>query len=396
MAFVYRSAALTLALALVACGRIGFDAAGVTDGDGGTAISGDGGGGVDARAQATDPLPVSGPGASIYLGNIVPCYRHAWSGTRWGIAWVDTRDGSSGEIYFALTDGDGTKIGGDVRVTDDPASDECPSVVWNGSSFFVAFADDRNGTYDIHGQGVGEDGGLIGAAIPIVTGNGDQRQPTIRWNGSGYDLVWRDSRGTNVDVRYAALSAAGTIVGTPLTLSGAGTSSMGLPNLAVTPAGAAAVWHDDSTGAATVQYALVTAGVIAATADLGAAVFQPGGLAGVPPGLASAGGELAVTFVVPGTPEQLSFLRLDPATGSATSPPTSISAGRIHAMLCAGDNAFGLTVASGRFVPLALDGTPTDNVLSLGGGTATLAYDGSRFAALVTLMGVLSLVFITP
>jgi hypothetical protein len=72
-----------------------------------------------------------------------------WTGDVSGLAWTDSRDMNS-EVYFALLDEDGNKLGDDFRVTDDDESSGSPSLEWTGAEFAVAWTDRRDGDLEIY------------------------------------------------------------------------------------------------------------------------------------------------------------------------------------------------------------------------------------------------------
>ncbi len=77
-----------------------------------------------------------------------------WTGSRYATAWTDLRDGNN-EIYFALASADGLKLGGDVRLTDDPGGSYAPGMAWTGSLFLVAWGDGRSDEGEIYFTRVG-------------------------------------------------------------------------------------------------------------------------------------------------------------------------------------------------------------------------------------------------
>lgn len=73
-----------------------------------------------------------------------------WTGTEYGVTWYDYRDGNQ-EIYFARISASGAKQGDDLRLTNaDGRYSESPSLVWTGTEYGVAWADDRDGNEEIY------------------------------------------------------------------------------------------------------------------------------------------------------------------------------------------------------------------------------------------------------
>src|SRR5262249_11895704 len=73
----------------------------------------------------------------------------AWTGAEYGTVWLDSRDGNN-EIYFVRLDMTGTKLESDMRVTNDPASSTLPRLAWTGSKYGVVFVDLRDGNNEIY------------------------------------------------------------------------------------------------------------------------------------------------------------------------------------------------------------------------------------------------------
>jgi hypothetical protein len=75
-------------------------------------------------------------------GGTVHARAIAWSTDRYGLAWIDLRDGPGGEIYFALLGPDSTKLEpGDVRISQHGGSAFNPSIDWSGNRFVVVWDD---------------------------------------------------------------------------------------------------------------------------------------------------------------------------------------------------------------------------------------------------------------
>jgi len=64
----------------------------------------------------------------------------AWSGSRYGVAWQDSRDGNY-EIYFRELRADGSPLAADERITRTAAPSVNVKLVWNGSAFYLAWTD---------------------------------------------------------------------------------------------------------------------------------------------------------------------------------------------------------------------------------------------------------------
>jgi hypothetical protein len=91
------------------------------------------------------------------------------SGSGLGMVWDDGRDGND-EIYFARINASGSsKIGSDVRLTNDAGNSWYPRIVWTGAEYGVFWQDDRSGNNEIWFQRVGAGGGTPGISKEVTT-----------------------------------------------------------------------------------------------------------------------------------------------------------------------------------------------------------------------------------
>jgi len=120
-----------------------------------------------------------------------------FSGSEFGIAWVDFRDSeSNGEIYFCRLAIDGTKIGNEIRVSDLPYRSTYPSLVFTGSEYGVVWHDYRNDVSfsDIYFAKMSLDGIKIGTDHRITFGDFDSqsssRYAKLTFSGSEFGVSW--------------------------------------------------------------------------------------------------------------------------------------------------------------------------------------------------------------
>jgi hypothetical protein len=178
-------------------------------------LSGDGGT-LGGDVQVTSAVGVSN---EPYL---------TWTGTEYGVAWNDARDGNR-EIYFARLTTAGAKPSGfsDQRLT---ATSACvssrPSVAWTGTEFGVAW-------YEVCPSAPADSGDIYftrvtaaGAEVPgaergVVVHSGVSSWPRIVWNGTGYGMVWLDDRdgGSFDQLYFARLNTDGVVIGSTVQLT---------------------------------------------------------------------------------------------------------------------------------------------------------------------------------
>ncbi len=168
------------------------------------------------------------------------------NGSGYGVAWGDSRDGNS-EIYFALLDADGAKIGGDVRLTNDPASSEGISIVWTGSEYGIAWYDLRDGDYEIYFTRVDASGDEIGDDVRVTNDDARQWSAALAWSGTEYGVAWWDNRDGDDEIYFARLDSTGAKIGSDLRVTSAMGRSEG-PSIVSNGSGYAIAFSDDRTG----------------------------------------------------------------------------------------------------------------------------------------------------
>lgn len=138
-----------------------------------------------------------------------------WTGSEFGIAWTDGRDGQ-GEIYFVRVNSIGNKIGVESRITNTTASPEGVSVAWTGSEFGLIWGEERSGgdeqvyfsRVNIIGDKVGSDFAVTSDA---VYSSGYSMDTALAWNGVNYAVSWTDDRvDDDGDIYFLLLSPTGT------------------------------------------------------------------------------------------------------------------------------------------------------------------------------------------
>jgi hypothetical protein len=129
-----------------------------------------------------------------------------WTGDRYGIAWSDRRD-SDYEIYFNTFGPDGSKLGPDVRITEAPGFSVNPTLGWNGSSFYIAWEDNRSGQFQILAQKVSLDAKPQGTEQLLASEFQASESPSIAASSIGIGIAWRAGDGLGSTVYFRAYDA---------------------------------------------------------------------------------------------------------------------------------------------------------------------------------------------
>ena len=133
-----------------------------------------------------------------------------WTGAQYGISWIDDRDGDF-EIYFARLSSEGVKQGGDVLITNDASHSWWPSIVWTGTEYGLAWYDYRNGSNsEIYFARINSNGVKQGSDVRVTNDlTGGSRFPSLIWTGTEYGLTWIDGRDGCDRVFFARLDSTG-------------------------------------------------------------------------------------------------------------------------------------------------------------------------------------------
>ena len=131
----------------------------------------------EAGSKTGTDVRITNHGGRSYYPSLV------WTGSEYGVSWCDDRDGNY-EIYFTRISDDGSKIGSDVRVTNDGGRSYYPSLVWTGSEYGVSWCDDRDGNYEIYFTRISDDGSKIGSDVRVTNDGGRSYYPSLVWTGS--------------------------------------------------------------------------------------------------------------------------------------------------------------------------------------------------------------------
>ncbi len=166
----------------------------------------------------------------------------AWSGSQYGIAWVDSRDGNN-EIYFARMSASGAKQGADTRITNASGDSTVPSIAWSGSEYGVSWYDSRETDTEIYFARISAGGAKLGSDVKVTGYMRASEAPSIVWTGSEYGIAWSDARDLNPEIYFVRLSGAGVEVGLETRITFSTGDSM-VPALAWTGSEYVVAWHD--------------------------------------------------------------------------------------------------------------------------------------------------------
>lgn len=187
----------------------------------------------------------------------------ASSGNTWGLVYADDVSGNF-ELYFRKLNQNGSPAGSAVKLTNANGRTDWPDVVWTGANYAVAYDDDRAGAqkHDIYFQRLDTNGTRLGGEVRVTTDGARQSSPILKWNGTNFGLAWTDYRhgSNNREIYFRRLNADGSPLGGELRITNDGADSA-WPDLAWNDVDRewALVWHDNRDGNQEIYFARVGA-----------------------------------------------------------------------------------------------------------------------------------------
>jgi hypothetical protein len=173
----------------------------------------------------------------------------AFDGTNYLVVWEDYWRGYPGcDIHGMLIDTSGTVVDtSGIAITSGPFDEESPSVSFDGTNYFVVWADYRKGTdWDIYGARVEQSGAVLDPdGIPICTEDADQGPPVVAFDGDRHLVVWLDDRyGTDSDIYGARVDTLGVLLDSAGLAIRVTATSKGNPWLAFGQSDYLVVWEE--------------------------------------------------------------------------------------------------------------------------------------------------------
>lgn len=241
---------LLLLIPLSACG-----------GGGGGGSSGGAGGGTTPTLpplQSDKRINTDPAGSELSLFPAVCC-----DGMKVYVTWYDRRSGDL-DVYFNRSlDGGRTWLPQDTRLDSGvagAAGSLLPRICCSGASVYVVWYDYRSGDPDIHFNR-SLDSGATWLAQDIrldtdVAGAASSREPTICCDGPRVYVAWHDDRGGSWDIRFnRSLDSGATWLAADVRIDGdALGNDAQFPSLACAGTHVAAVWSDDRGGGSGVVF----------------------------------------------------------------------------------------------------------------------------------------------
>ena len=178
-----------------------------------------------------------------------------WTGSEYGVSWTDARD-DGGDTYFARISGAGTKIGSDVRITNDANESHYPSLAWTNSEYGVSWHDNRDGNWEIYFARISAAGVKVGSDVRITNDANESSLSSLAWTGSNYGVSWDDNRDGNYEIYFSRISASGAKIGADVRITNAAGDSQE-PSMVWRGSEYGVSWYDDSDGNNEIYFARI-------------------------------------------------------------------------------------------------------------------------------------------
>jgi len=180
-----------------------------------------------------------------------------WTGTRFGLAWQDNHYMNM-NIYFALINADGSKNGANTLLSapvenGEAQSNYYPELVWTGTEFALFFSGGKVLAPKIELSRIDSNGNEIGEEIVISEGSSSSYSPKASFSGEYFGFSWIDNRSGTNELYFACCSSTGQKLTSDLPITD-GSAHASCNDIEWTGSGFALVWSDSRTGNADLYY----------------------------------------------------------------------------------------------------------------------------------------------
>ncbi len=172
----------------------------------------------------------------------------SFDGTNYLVAWEDTRNEATGDIFGARVSPSGTVLDAEgLPLCLRFSSQAHPAVAFDGTNYLVVWDDAGAGpARDIYGTRVSRAGAVLDASfIRITTDANDQASPAIAFDGTNFLVAWNDWRNNSTaDIYGTRVSRAGSVLDTVGVQLAGGPEAQTDPALAFDGTNYLLVWSD--------------------------------------------------------------------------------------------------------------------------------------------------------
>lgn len=173
--------------------------------------------------------------------NLLPAV--AVSGSVVHVAWHDSADGNW-EIYYKRSTDGGINWGADIRLTNNSAISQFPTLAVSGSIVHLMWVDDRNSTGNIYYKRSVNGGSSWGSDTRLTKSNYHNYYPSLAVNGSNVHLVFQRLLMTGYDIMYNISNNDGVKWGNDVQLTNNSSHST-VPSIAVSGSNVNIIFRDN-------------------------------------------------------------------------------------------------------------------------------------------------------
>lgn len=174
------------------------------------------------------------------------------------VVWYDYRDGNA-EIYYKRSTDEGMNWSTGTRLTNDTSDSKLPSIIVSGLLVHVVWEEYRDGNSEIYYKRSTDGGTTWGADIRLTNDFALSELPSISVSGLALHVVWNDYRDTNYEIYYKRSTDGGITWEADMQLTSDPANSV-YPAIAVSDSVVHAVWFDDRDGNDEIYYKRSTDG----------------------------------------------------------------------------------------------------------------------------------------
>jgi hypothetical protein len=197
-------------------------------------------------SESGEVLDVTGTALSYgaqWQGDPDVCF----DGTNYFVVWADSR-GIDSDIYGARVDRSGRVLDPEgIPICRAKERQETPSVAFDGRRYLVAWEDRRDGS-DVYAARVDTSGRVTDPeGFPVSTAYSCQDTPDLCFDGTNYLLVWNDCRSraaTEMDIYGARVDTAGSVLDLEGIAISADLGQQAIPAVAFDGDNYLVVWRD--------------------------------------------------------------------------------------------------------------------------------------------------------
>lgn len=138
----------------------------------------------------------------------------AFDGTNYLAVWSDQRVIGTADVFGCRVTPDGGILDPTGLIINNFGGTQSePSIIWDGSQYFLVWRDDRNGRDDVYGARVSSSGVVLDPdGILISDATGDKWGQDVAFDGTNYLAVWVDYRNGGQDIYGARVSQGGVLL----------------------------------------------------------------------------------------------------------------------------------------------------------------------------------------